>query len=137
MQHEFVFVGVLRTPTNTKTLYPYPQAVQLQRCVILSIEGALLKINARAEAAGGALRSCDLRALRQDFSISALDLYRIFAPTDIAWAVELHNFFTSRGYQAQVEIGRRFFRTKRANARGAGITKHLCQRHPHSRFGSG
>jgi hypothetical protein len=51
---------------------------------------------------------CDFRALRQDFSISALDLYRIFPPADFAWAVELHNFFTLRGYQAQVEIGRMF-----------------------------
>ena len=52
---------------------------------------------------------CDFRALRNDFSISALDLYRIFPPADFAWAVELHNFFTSHGYQAQVEIGRMFF----------------------------
>lgn len=51
---------------------------------------------------------CDLRALNQDFSVDALDLYRIFPPEDYAHAVKLHAYFTGRGYQPQVILNRLF-----------------------------
>lgn len=49
---------------------------------------------------------CDLRALAGDFTVQPLDLYRIFPAEDTAWAADLHEYFTTRGYQAQVEFGR-------------------------------
>jgi hypothetical protein len=54
---------------------------------------------------------CDFRALAGDFSVDALELFSIFPAVDFAWAAEMHQFFTGRGYQAQVEIGRMFFWT--------------------------
>jgi hypothetical protein len=51
---------------------------------------------------------CDFRALRHESRTTALDLYRAFDPTSYDWAAGLHAFFTSRGYQEQVEINRLF-----------------------------
>lgn len=47
---------------------------------------------------------CDFRALRQDFSLEPLDLYRVFAPENFARVAKLHDFLSARGYQAEVSI---------------------------------
>jgi hypothetical protein len=51
---------------------------------------------------------CDFRALQQDFSVTAPDLFHAFKPENADWAMNLHNFFIDRDYKALVEIGRMF-----------------------------